>query len=128
MLQAVPTGLRWLLTIALITLIVALSLAPGHGRSGDTGFVWLVAVTPPTLQKSMHVAAYALLAALWAWTLASVDPRWLRLAMVFALCVALGGLMEWQQTHVPGRFGSLADALLNALGAAAGLLAAVLLL
>ena len=36
--------------------------------------------------------------------------------------------MEWRQTKVPGRFGTVNDVVLNAAGAALGLLAAIVLL
>jgi VanZ family protein len=48
--------------------------------------------------------------------------------LVLVATVGLGAMFEWQQTRVPGRFGSVADALLNTLGAVAGLIAAILLL
>ena len=124
----VPLGLRWLITGAFVVLIVILSVTPGQATSGDTGFVWLVAVTPPPLQKLMHVVIYGMLAALWVWTLARVKTTPLRLALAFVLTVGLGAILEWYQTQVPGRFGTLNDVLLNAVGAAAGLLVAVLVL
>lgn len=124
----VPLGLRWLITGAFVVLIVILSVTPGQATSGDTGFVWLVAVTPPPLQKLMHVVIYGMLAALWVWTLAKVKTTPLRLALAFVLTVGLGAILEWYQTQVPGRFGTLNDVLLNAVGAAAGLLVAVLVL
>ncbi len=126
--MSVPIGLRWLVTGAFVALVVILSVTPGHGKSDDSGFVWLVAVTPPTVQKILHLIVYAMLAALWAWTLAGIESRPLRFALAFILTVGLGGILEWYQTQVPGRFGTLGDVLLNALGAAAGLLLAALAL
>ena len=114
--------------MSLVVAIIALSVFPGHARSGDSVFVWLVAATPAPLQKLMHFLIYAGLAWLWAWTLEGVAPRWLRLAIAFVITVGLGATLEWYQTRVPGRFGTLLDVLLNAAGAAAGLVAALLLL
>jgi len=124
----VPFALRWLITAAFVALVVILSITPGQARNGDSGFAWLVAITPPTVQKLMHFVVYAVLAWMWAWTLARIEPRPLRLALAFVLTVGLGGILEWYQARVPGRFGSLADVLINAAGTAAGLLAALLLL
>ena len=119
--MTVPIPLRWLLTLGLIALIVVLSVTPGQAREGDSGFVWLVAVTPTLLQKSMHFVVYAVLAALWYWTLESLPSRGLRLAIVLLLSICLGATLEWAQTHIPGRFGALTDILLNAAGTLVGL-------
>jgi VanZ family protein len=37
-------------------------------------------------------------------------------------------MLEWHQTRVPGRFGTVADVLLNLIGAIIGLIAAMFLL
>ena len=126
--MAIPVSIRWVITLALVVTIVALSVIPGHARTGDSAFVWLVAATPAPLQKLMHFLIYAGLAWLWVWTLEGIAPRWLRLAIAFTLTVGLGAALEWYQTRVPGRFGTLLDVLLNAAGAVAGLMAALLLL
>jgi VanZ family protein len=44
----------------------------------------------------------------------------------FIITVGFGAVVEWCQTRVPGRIGSLADVLLNAAGAALGLLVATI--
>ena len=44
------------------------------------------------------------------------------------IAVAFGVVMEWCQTKVPGRYGTVYDVALNAAGAALGLLAAIFLL
>lgn len=124
----VPVGIRWLITAAFIVLIVILSVTPGQAKSGDSGFVWLIAITPTPVQKLMHLFVYAGLAVLWTWTLAGIKGTPQRLALAFVLTVSLGAMLEWYQTRVPGRYGTLADALLNAAGAAAGLLIALLIL
>ena len=91
-------------------------------------FAWLVVSTPTLVQKIMHIAAYAALAFLWVWTLEHIEQQPVRLAMAFALTLALGIALEWFQTMVPGRFGTLFDVLLNSIGAIGGLIAAALLL
>jgi hypothetical protein len=126
--MAIPVSIRWIITLGLVATIIFLSVIPGHARSGDSAFVWLIVATPAPLQKLMHFLIYASLAWLWTWALEAVAPRWLRLTIAFTLTVGLGAALEWYQTRVPGRFGTLLDVLLNAAGAVAGLAAAVLLL
>lgn len=124
----IPVPIRWVITLILVFAIIVLSVIPGHAQSGDSKFVWLVAVTPTYIQKLMHFLIYAAMAWLWTWTLEGVVPRWASLAIAFVLAVGLGAALEWYQTRVPGRFGTLLDILLNAAGAVAGLIVAVLLL
>ena len=62
------------------------------------------------------------------WSLEAVESRTARIALTFVLTVGLGAILEWYQTLVPGRFGTIVDALLNAIGAIAGLLLASFLL
>ena len=119
----VPASLRWLLTVVLIAAIVALSVTPGQAREDDSAFSWLIAITPTLLQKALHVVCYALLAGLWYWTLEGAGGRGRRAAIVLLACVGLGAALEWAQTGIPGRFGSLTDILLNAAGSLAGLAA-----
>lgn len=125
---AVPVAWRWLATLAFVALIVVLSVTPASARSGDSIFVWLVVNTAMPLQKLLHVAIYAALTLLWLWTLADISSRPLRVALSFVLAVGLGVALEVHQTNVPGRFGTLFDALLNTTGALIGLLAAIFLL
>jgi hypothetical protein len=126
--MTIPLSIRWVITLTLVAAVITLSIVPGQARPGDTGFAWLVTMTPTLLQKLMHFVIYAGLAWLWAWTLEGIAPRWLRLTLAFTLTVGLGAALEWYQTRVPGRFGTLLDVLLNAAGAVAGLVAALLLL
>ena len=76
----------------------------------------------------MHVATYAILAVLWMWTLESVESRIVRTALAIIATVGMGAVLEWHQTRVPGRFGTIFDVLLNTLGALVGLAIALLLL
>ncbi len=124
----VTVSVRWLITIAFGILVVILSVTPGRDQTDDSIFVWLIVNTPTLLQKLLHIAVYASLAFLLAWSLENVDPRPLRLAIALVLAVCLGAGLEWYQTIVPGRFGTVLDILLNAAGASIGLLAALLIL
>ena len=108
-------------------LIIFLSIVPGQARRGDSAFVWLVSVTPTPIQKMSHVVAYAVLALLLMWTLDRIQSIPIKIGVVLALTVVTGAGLEWYQTSVPGRFGTLADVILNTAGAMAGMLAAVLL-
>ena len=120
--------LRWVITLTFVVIVVVLSVTPGKSQTGDSIFVWLVASTPTPVQKLMHFVIYAALVGLWAWTLEAIESRPLRFLLAFLLAVSLGSVLEWYQTKIPGRFGNLVDALLNALGAIAGLLAALVIL
>jgi len=127
-LLTVPPAYRWLFTLALIMLVIVLSVTPGVPRPGDSLFEWLVINTATPVQKLLHVVIYALLAMAWMWSLASVDSLAGRLLLSLLLTVMLGVVLEWCQTMVPGRFGTLSDVILNAIGAAIGLAIAALLL
>ncbi len=127
-LLCVPASIRWAVTLVFALLVVALSISPGVERSGDNVFVWIVVNTPGPLQKFMHVAAYAALAMLWMWTLESVDSRIVRIAVTIIATIGFGTVLEWLQIRVPGRFGTIFDVALNALGALVGLALALLLL
>ncbi len=122
---SVPAPARWGITLVFASLIVALSVTPGIARPDDNAFVWIVVNTPKPLQKIMHVAVYAVYALLWIWTLASIQSRSIRITLAIIATVGLGAALEWHQTSVPGRFGTIFDVLLNTLGAAIGLIIAL---
>jgi VanZ family protein len=123
-----PLTLPLLSTLVLTGVIMLVSLLPGSSRHGDYPFSWLVTKTPTLLQKVLHVCLYAILALLLVWTLDDIQPREYRLLIAFILAVAFGAVMEWCQTLVPGRYGTVFDVALNAAGAALGLLAAAFLI
>ncbi len=109
--------------------LFVLSSIPGYTHTADWGgLAWLVAQTPPLLQKTMHVLLYAGLAWLLFWTLepARFAPRF-RALTAFVVAVAFGAFNEWHQLALPGRFGTVWDVVLNAGGAAVGVIVAVLL-
>jgi len=117
-----------MITILFVGIVVILSITPGKSQPGDSMFVWLVVHTPTPVQKLMHLVIYAALVVLWAWTLEAIESRAVRLLLAFLIAISLGSVLEWYQTKIPGRFGTIVDALLNAFGAVAGLLAALVLL
>jgi glycopeptide antibiotics resistance protein len=126
--MTIPVFFRCLITLAFVALIVILSVTPDRSETGDSIFVWLVATTPSLLQKILHVTCYAVLTFLFAWTLEKFGSTLSRLGLSFIFAIGLGIALEWYQTMVPGRFGTLGDVLLNGLGALAGLVLAGLLL
>ena len=111
-----------------MALLMLVSLVPGHPRPGDSAFIWLVANTPTLLQKTLHVCLYGVLALLLAWTLDDIQSRTYRFLIALIIAVTFGAVMEWCQTRVPGRYGSVYDVALNAAGAILGLLVAMSLL
>jgi hypothetical protein len=127
-LLSVPASARWIITLIFAAIVIALSISPGVEQPGDNLFVWVILRTPTLIQKIMHVATYAALALSWMWTLASIESRLLRIALTIIATIGLGAILEWQQTRVPGRFGTVFDVALNAIGALIGLALALLLL
>ena len=130
MLQAlsIPTAYRWLVTLIFAVVLVVLSITPGLSKSDDSVFVWLVASTPTLLQKLMHITVYGMLALLLMWSLDMVESRIARVSLTLLITISMGATLEAYQTQVPGRFGTLFDVVLNAIGAVAGVIAALLLL
>jgi undecaprenyl pyrophosphate phosphatase UppP len=124
----VPPVYRWAITLVFVGIVVALSIAPGVERPGDSIFAWLVVNTATPIQKAMHLGVYALLALLWIWTLQGIESLSVRYAVVLVITISLGATLEWHQTNVPGRYGTLSDVLLNILGIIVGLIAAFFLL
>ncbi len=127
-LATLPAWARLACTLLFMAGLLALSIIPGRAEPGDSIFVWAVAATPTALQKTMHVVLYAALAFLWAWTLGAVQSVPARILAAFVVTAGFGAGMEWAQTSIPGRFGTLTDALLNACGALIGLLVALAVL
>ena len=109
-------------------LIAIVSVVPGQARPGDSIFVWLVSATPTPLQKLLHVLAYAVLAFLCMWTLDEIESRPIRITAALAITIVTGALLQLYQVFVPGRFGTVTDVILNAIGAIFGVLGAAILL
>ncbi len=125
---SLPVVYRWLLTLAFVGIVVILSVTPGRFQTGDSVFVWLIANTPTALQKFMHIAVYATLAMMFMWSLETVESRITRIVLTLVLALSLGAILEWYQTRIPGRFGTIVDVLLNTAGTIVGLVAALLVL
>ena len=54
-------------------------------------------------------------------------PGWRAVLVLFVAASIFGGLMEWIQTFVPGRYGTVSDAVINTAGLATGILTGYLL-
>jgi VanZ family protein len=108
-----PARRAWAATLSLLTVTVLfLALRPGSGG--------------PTLgwDKANHALAFACLAfsGLFALRERRRAPLWVAIGLL-----ALGGLIELVQLHVPGRSAEWADLLADAVGIGLGLAAALVL-
>ena len=101
-------------------LLAAVSLVPPSSK----GLGECQQLVAPTVQKVLHVAAYAGLTVLIIAAMRSGHIGLGGLTLVFLAAVAYGALLELAQAAIPGRFATLRDVLLNVLGVAAGLLLA----
>jgi len=108
-LRRILAPLAWM---ALLWVLSSLPAAPDHTMVGI--FV------PKLLQKTMHVVAYAVLAATWLWVF-GLD-RITRTAAIWTvgLAIAYAAIDEGHQTFVSGRTGSLWDVGLDTFAAALG--------
>ena len=118
---------RIAITLTFMAALIVASVIPGRAQPGDSVLVLLVAKTPTVLQKAMHVCLYAVLTLLWVWTLEAIQSKSQRLFVAVAVAVCFGAALEWYQTRIPGRFGTLLDMVFNATGALLGLLVALLM-
>jgi VanZ like family len=75
---------------------------------------------PKVLQKTMHVVAYAVLAATWLWVFDSGRVTRAAAISVVSLASTYAAIDEFHQTFVPGRTGSPWDVGLDTFGAALG--------
>ena len=111
-----PDRRRLLLPLAYMAGLLLLSSVPGDQTEGLVGqlFQWV----EPQWQNLLHVPLYAGLAASWLWALASHPmQRVNRLCIALLVTLLWAALDETYQISVPGRYSSLTDMALNALGA-----------
>lgn len=81
------------------------------------------------VRKTAHLCEFAVLAALWFFFISTFTQRTLPCTLPSAfLSVAYAAFDEYHQTLVPGRSGQVSDVLVDAAGAAIGILCAMLLL
>ena len=114
------TASKHLLRIAATAYAVALaavSLVP----SGSGAMARWDSAISPGVQNLLHLPAYALLAALAVLSLAGsgrLPPA--AVLWIAAGCCAFGIVLECAQSAIPGRTGSVADALANVVGISVG--------
>ena len=111
-----------LLPLATMAAIFVLSSIPGSIAADDPASYRIFLWVPPDVQNVLHVPVFAVLAALWQRAAELWFDR-VRLAAAFAwvTTVAYGGIDEWHQMHVPGRYASFTDLALDAVGASLGI-------
>lgn len=81
-------------------------------------FMWI----PSTVQNLLHVPVYAGLAFVWCGVLSlRLSRPWHIFVGAFLITVGFGIVDEWYQSFIPGRFASVGDILVNALGAVVGI-------
>ena len=107
----VALPVAWMLVLWMLSSIPA---KPDQTMAG-----WYI---PTVVQKAMHVAAYGVLGAAWAWVFGLDRLTLTAGGCVLGLAIAYAAVDEIHQTFVPGRYGSARDV---ALDAAAALLAVV---
>ncbi len=123
-----PLAARIAAVMGFMALLMVASIVPGRAQASDPLFVRMFVKIPKALQKMLHVGVYGLFTLLLVWMLADIQPTSLRLALAVSIAVAFGAAMEWYQTGVPGRFGTIYDVALDASGAMLGVFVAVFLL
>jgi hypothetical protein len=116
-----PTKGHVALPLFIMAALYWLSSIPGTPTADDPAIYGLFYWVSPTLQNTLHVPAYAVLAAAWRWALRA----WMRASNARALVACAfasvyGVLDEWHQSFVPGRYASLTDVMLDRAGAVLG--------
>jgi len=119
--QITPSKLHLALPLLIMAAFHWISSLPGTPSADDPALYAVFYWVPPSVQNTLHVPAYAVLAWAWSWALGA----WLRApaARVLGACVipsVFGVLDEWHQSFVPGRYASLTDATLDVAGAVVG--------
>lgn len=109
---------RYLLPVSYMAVLFYVSSIPGHVMETSPVFRWVT----PNLQNMLHVPVYGGLALSWWWALENrLAIARTRLFTAFILTVMYGIVDESWQLYIPGRYGSLTDITLDALGAALAL-------
>src|SRR5680860_1333122 len=109
---------RYLLPACYMAALFFVSYIPGDVMEVTPGFRLLT----PSWQNLLHVPAYGGLALSWWWALETqLAEKKPRLIAAFTLTIMYGLVDEVWQLFIPGRYGSLTDLALDALGAAMAL-------
>jgi len=101
-----------LLLAAYLVGLFVLSSIPDNGYGG-----YIIGLVTPTIQNFLHIPVYGLLAVLWIFTLRAYGSSKHRsILLAILLSAGYGGIMEFWQLWIPGRFASLMDFFLNGTG------------
>jgi VanZ family protein len=105
-----------------MALLLVLSSIPGTPRPDEPSSYALFRWVPPRVQNLLHLPEYALLAWLWCRALGATGSG-ARRKMIGAavISIAFALLDEAYQMTIPGRYASMTDLLLNAVGVAGGI-------
>jgi len=120
--QITPSKLHLALPLLIMAAFHWISSLPGTPSADDPALYAVFYWVPPSVQNTLHVPAYAVLAWAWSWALGA----WLRApaARAISACAiasVYGVIDEWHQSFVPGRFASLTDVTLDVAGAVLGI-------
>ena len=116
-----PRKAHVVLPILIMAALFWLSSLPGTLTHNDPRLYALFYWISPSLQNALHVPAYATLAWAWYWALrAWLSAPWARFATACVIASLCGVFDEWNQSFVPGRYGSLTDIVLDVTGAVLG--------
>ena len=110
------TRLLRVVTFVYALALIVVTMLPSGGALGG----WDEDITP-SLQNTLHVPAYALLAALVMLAMVpDVGAGYGRILLVALCCCLFGIALEFVQAFIPGRSASLIDAALNVIGVLTG--------
>jgi len=100
--------------IVLMMVIFALSSMPGHTTGGHLNLLLYV---EPQWQNLLHIPLFALLQILWLQAFTRIGRHGVPVMLVcLAISLIYSVVDELHQLYVPGRYASLSDMGLNALG------------
>ena len=106
--------LRFLLPLACMAVLFAISSMPGATMESTAGFRLLT----PSWQNLLHIPVYGGLTLAWWWALEHrLSGHRRRAFAAVAITLAYAAVEEFWQSTIPGRYGSFTDFGLDAAGA-----------
>jgi len=97
------------------TCIYLLSSIPGN-LSSNSNPSFLLSLVPSSLQNLLHIPLFAGLTSCLLWALAPIKRQKQTYLIVLAVSLVFAVSDEVHQMYVPGRFGSMSDAILDSIG------------
>lgn len=115
-------GLRVPVALAYMIAILWMSSMPGVISEDATPMHRMLVWIPSSVQNLLHLPVYAGLAFVWCGVLGlRLSRPWYLFGGAFLVTVGFGIVDEWYQSFIPGRFASIGDILVDALGAVLGI-------